>query len=575
MRTRIFALILIIFLLILLVGLVYIQIGMHERYRVLSEENRLKIVPLMAPRGSIFDRNGEVLVKDVLSFNACVLYNKIKDVDSLINILSSVLEVPKEAIRENIKKSKKQPYSLTCIALDIGIERAIPLEEVAMDYPGLLLEVSAKREYVHGKTASNILGYLGYINRSEFEKLKHYGYKINDLVGRDGIEKYYDDYLRGTHGGKQVEVDHFGREVSTMGLKEPSTGRDVYLTIDLELQEFCDGLLEEKRGAIIVMDSDTGAVLAMANAPSYDPAIFIESERRPEVAVVLKDKNYPLLNRAIAGAYPPGSVFKVVTATAALEAGVVNEATSFNCIGHYTLGKIIFRCWRKGGHGIQMMNDGIKNSCNVYFFNLGRLLGVDKLSKFAEKFGLGARTGIDLPGEKSGLVPTPRWKRKRFNENWYKGDTLNYSIGQGYLLCSPLQIVRVMSVFANGGYLVKPYLVSKVGGVPLETVEKTDLEISDSSFQAVRKGLRSVVNDPRATGMKAKLSDVIVAGKTGTAQTSRGKNHGWFSGFAPYENSKITVVVFDEYGGRGGYYAAATAGKIFKKAKETGLLDSE
>ncbi len=573
MRTKIFALVLIIALLMLLTGLGYIQITMHERYRLLSEENRLKIVPLMAPRGCIFDRRGEVLVKDILSFNACVLYNKIKDVDSLINVLSSVLALPKETVRENVMKSRKQPYSLTCVARDIGIEKAIPLEEIAMDYPGLLLEVSAKREYTRGMTASNVLGYLGFINRSEFDKLKHYGYRINDMVGRDGIEKYYDDYLRGTHGGKQVEVDHFGREVSTLGFKEPGSGRDVYLTIDIELQEFCDGLLKEKRGSIIVMDPNTGAVLVMANAPSYDPSVFIDSSNASEVASLLKDKNYPLLNRAISGVYPPGSVFKVVTATAALETGVITEATSFNCPGYFALGRIVFNCWRKDGHGLQALEDGIKNSCNVYFFNLGRLLGVERLSRSAGKFGLGSLTGIDLPGENAGVLPTPSWKKKRFNESWYQGDTINYSIGQGYLLCSPIQIARMMSVFANGGYLVKPYLVSRVGDIPVETVEKTDLAISDDSLEAVREGLNKVVNDPRGTGMKAKLGNVTVAGKTGTAQTSKNKTHGWFAGFAPYEDAKITVLVFDEYGGKGGYYAAETASKVFKKAKEMGLLD--
>lgn len=441
-----------------------------------------------------------------------------------------------------------------------------------MDFPALLLEVSAKREYIRGKIASNVLGYLGLINRSEFERLKPYGYRMNDLVGRDGVEKYYDEYLRGKHGGKQVEVDYRGREAATLGLKEPVSGKDVRLTIDLDLQKFCDGLLEDKRGAIIAMDPVRGAILASASAPSYDPTVFIDRDRRKEVSKILRNKDYPLLNRAMSGAYPPGSVFKVVVATAALETGASVPETAFSCPGYLKLGRARFKCWRKNGHGVQTLKEAIKNSCNVYFFRLGLLVGADGISDFAERFGFGAPTGIDLPGEISGTCPGPDWKKRRFKEKWYKGDTVNYAIGQGYLLCSPLQIARTISVFANGGYLVQPYVVEEVGGISLGANEKVKLDISPETLETVREGLRKVVNDPRGTGMKAKLKCVVVSGKTGTAQTSRGKSHGWFMGFAPFEDAKLTVVIFDEYGGKGGYYAAETAGQVFRRAYELGLL---
>jgi len=447
MRIRVFTLVFVFFTVTLLIGLAYVQIGRHERYKVMSEENRLKVVPLMAPRGCIFDRNGEAMVKDALCFNAAVVYSRIKDMDPLKKVLSSVLNVPEQKIAAGIKKSREQPYSPTCIAADIGIEKAVYLEEVEMDYPGLRLEVSAKREYVHGKTASNVLGYLGLINRSEFDKLKHYGYRLNDLVGRDGVEKYYDNYLRGTHGGRQVEVDHRGREIIILGFREPVPGRDIHLTIDLELQKFCDELLKDKKGAILAMDPESGAILAMANAPAYDPAIFVDRDRAEEIGGVLRDRDYPLFNRAIAGEYPPGSTFKVVVATGALEEGVATPGTTFQCPGYLTLGRTTFHCWKKNGHGAQMLKEAIKNSCNVYFFNLGLLLGADSMSKFAGKFGFGKFTGIDLPGESPGVLPTRSWKEKQFNEKWYRGDTVNYSIGQGYLLCSPLQIARMISVF--------------------------------------------------------------------------------------------------------------------------------
>ena len=572
MRTKIFTLILIFFMVVLLIGLAYIQVIRHERYRAMSEENRLKVIPLMAPRGCIFDRKGEVLAKDVLCFNVAVIYSRIKDIDSLKDVLSSVLGIPEERVAVNMEKSRKQHYSPVRIAANIGMEKAVHLEEIELDHPGLLVEVSAKREYAHGKVASNVLGYLGIINRSEFDRLKHYGYRLNDLVGRDGVEKYYDNYLRGTHGGRQVEIDYRGREIMTLGFREPAPGRDIYLTIDLGLQKFCDGLLKNKKGAILAMDPESGAVLVMANSPSYDPGIFIDRDRAGEVKDILVDKDYPLLNRAIAGVYPPGSVFKIIIATGALETGVATPETTFYCPGYFTLGRATFRCWRKNGHGALALKEGIKNSCNVYFFNLGLLLGVDKISAFAEKFGFGAITGIDLPGENPGTLPTRKWKKKHLNEKWYRGDTVNYSIGQGYLLCSPLQVAGMISVFANGGYLVKPYVVEKIEGVPVSGGGKIDLGISPETLEIMRDALKKVVNDPRGTGMKARQDGVVVAGKTGTAQTSKGRSHGWFAGFAPFEDAKLAVVVFDEYGGKGGYYAAETAGKVFKKARELGLI---
>ncbi len=572
MRIKIFTLILLFFTAVLLTALAYVQVVKYEKYSTMSEENRLKIIPLMAPRGSIFDRAGNPLVKDTLCFNVSVIYSRVKNAEALEKALSSMLAIPQETIAAGIRNSRGQSYLPVCIAADIGMENAVRVEEAALDYPGLLLEVSAKREYMHEKTASNLLGYLGFINRPEFEKLRHYGYKINDLVGRDGIEKQYDKYLRGIHGGKQIEVDSRGREKTILGFKEPVPGRNIYLTIDLELQKFCESLLQDKRGAILALDPQSGAVLAMASAPSYDPSVFVTKSRRKEAGLLLKDRMYPLLNRAIAGVYPPGSIFKVVIAAAALENGVISQGSSFDCEGSFSLGKAVFRCWKKKGHGQQILVNAIKNSCNVYFFRTGLLLGAEKIAAFAEKYGFGKRTGVDLPGERAGTLPTPGWKKKRFNEAWYKGDTVNYSIGQGYMLCSPLQVARMMCVYANRGYLVRPYLVSRVGDVPVGSRDKVFLYISPKSMETVREGMRKVVNDPHGTGQKAKQDIVIIAGKTGTAQVSRGGNHGWFAGFAPFEDAKLVVVVFDEHGGKGGYYAASTAGSVFKKARELGII---
>lgn len=572
MREKVYSLILVFCLSVVFLGLVYTQLWMSERYREMSEGNRLKVVPLVAPRGTIYDSTGEDMVKDVLSFNVSVIYSRIEKMDSLVDVLSFTLDLPAEEVADKIKKSRRSPYTPYNIISDVGIEKAIHIEEVSVDHPGLSLEVTSKREYLHGGVASSVLGYLGLINRSEFERLRPYGFRMNDSIGRSGVEKEYDNYLRGRHGGKQVEVDHRGREVMVLGLKEPAPGKSVQLTVNLQLQKFCDELLEDKRGSIIAMNPSTGAIVAMASAPAYDPNIFVDRKRNDEAVAVLKDEEYPLLNRAISGAYPPGSVFKVVVALASLDTGTTAPSTVFGCVGKFILGGRAFHCWKEYGHGEQALTDAIKNSCNVYFWRMGLLVGVDNIADYAARFGIGSETGIDLPGEVSGILPSAGWKKKNLKERWYRGETLNYAVGQGYMLCTPLQITRMISVFANGGYLVRPYIVEKIGDIPLAPSEKVKLDISRSNLDVVRRGMRKVVNDKRGTGMKARQKGVIVAGKTGTAQTSKRKSHGWFGGFAPFNDAKLTVVVFDEYGGKGGYYAAETAGKVFHKAKELGLL---
>jgi penicillin-binding protein 2 len=573
MRVRIYILIIFSAFVLLFAGLFNLQIRQHERYKLLSEENRLKIIPLLAPRGAILDRNGDPLVKDILSFDACIIHSQVKDFDRLTDILSEVLGLAPEEISHAMKKAGARPYSPVCVAADIGMEKAVHIEESAATQPGMILDISSRRKYFHAESASAILGYLGTINRKEFEKLKHYGYSINDMVGRAGVERTYDDYLRGTHGGKQVEVDHLGRELRILGYREPVPGKDVYLTIDGRLQRYCDELLEDKQGAIVAMYSDTGEVLALSSAPDFDPEIFVDRKRNDEASSILKRKDYPLMNRAVSGVYPPGSIFKAVVACAGLDSGVLSTSDAFYCPGSLTLGGRVFHCWRESGHGEQVLKEAIKNSCNVFFWKLGLMLGVDRIAEYGSKFGIGKRTGIDLPAEAAGVRPTRVWKRKSIGEKWYRGETLNYSVGQGYLLCTPLQIARLMAVFANRGYLVKPYVVSRVDDIEINTPHAEKLDLPGDVIDTVRDGLRKVVNDRRGTGVKARLADVVVSGKTGTAQTSRGKDHGWFAGFAPFEGENITVVILDEYGGKGGYYAAGTAGKVLEKAHDLGLME--
>ena len=553
-------------------GLLYVQIIRYPLYSEMSEGNRLRVTPLMAPRGTIFDRSGNVIAKDVLSFNASIVYSQVKDKPALARIIAEILSIPEEDVKGKIAKARSAPYTSACVAPDIGMEGAIRLEEITYDHPGLTVEFFTKRKYADAYAASQLLGFLGLINRPEFDRLKHYGYRINDLVGREGIENQYDTYLRGTNGGKQLEVDNMGREVSTLGYKEPIKGKDLYLTLDLRLQKFCYDIMKDKRGAVIVMDPNTGALLSLVNVPSYNLSLFQSPKRSLLVQKLLDDEATPMLNRAIAGAYPPGSVFKLVVATAALETKRFDINTTFTCTGSLKLGSKVFHCWKKDGHGEQNIVNAIRNSCNVFFYNTGLRIDVDAIADTARKFGIGSLTGIDIPGEAPGTLPSRKWKRARLGQDWFRGETVNYAIGQGYLLVTPIQIARMVSVFANKGSLVRPHIVEKIENVPINQYDNVKTYISSGTMDIVREGMRRCVNDEGSTGQKAKLKTMLVAGKTGTAQTSRGKNHGWFAGFAPFDNAQLVVVVFDEYGGRGGYYAAALAGQVFQKAADLGII---
>nr|HPN73582.1 penicillin-binding transpeptidase domain-containing protein [Candidatus Omnitrophota bacterium] len=338
------------------------------------------------------------------------------------------------------------------------------------------------------------------------------------------------------------------------------------------LQDFCDSLLEGRAGAIVVMSPETGEIYALSSAPNYDPNIFVNPSRGREVSGVLKDRGHPLLNRAVSGVYPLGSVFKLVMATAGIETGVISPNTHFNCSGSISSGGRVFHCWNKDGHGEIDVKDAIKVSCNVFFWRIGLLLGPDRIASYASKMGMGSLTGVDLPFEAAGTLPSESWKKKTMKDEWYTGETMNYSVGQGYFLCTPIQTARMVSVLANGGYLVRPYIVEEIDGVSVARKEKIPLGISGKTMDTVREGMRRSVNESRGTGVKARQKDFVVAGKTGTAQTSRDEDHAWFAGFGPFDRPKLTVVVFAEYGGKGGYFSAETAGKIFSKAKEMGII---
>lgn len=574
MRLKIFLAAIVISFVLLLTGLFYMQILKGKYYKNLSEQNRIVIVPLTAPRGKIYDRNKKLLVDNRVSFDASLIYGDAKDVGKLASFLSDVLKTDEKDLVSKMLNAKSRPFAPITMVEDIGRKNAIILEQYRIDYPGLIVTTKPKRNYIYQNTASDIIGYLGKISEEELSRFKRYGYRMTDLVGRAGVERRYNTYLRGTQGGMQVETDSLGRQKNILYIKEPQIGKHLHLTIDIDLQKYCDNLMAKKRGCIIAMDPKSGEVFAFVSKPNFNPSVFIRPGPNEEVKKILGSRNedYPLLNRGISCAYPPGSIFKIVVAAAALDTGKFPSDGTFTCSGYYNLSKKIFRCWKEKGHGVQHIDEAIKNSCNVFFYQLGLKAGVENISLYAKKFGFGRPTYIDLPGEISGLVPTSQWKRLAKKEAWYGGDTVNYSIGQGYLLVTPIQVVCMMSAFANGGYLVRPYIVEEIDNIKISNPKIEKIDVSGDTLNLIRAGLKKVVNDPLGTGMKAKLEDILIAGKTGTAQNPEGKAHGWFSGFAPFDNPKICVIVFIEFGGKGGLEASIIARKVIEKSRGLGIL---
>ncbi|MCX5667588.1 MAG: penicillin-binding protein 2, partial [Candidatus Omnitrophica bacterium] len=439
----------------LALALVYTQVLKYAYYSRLSKDNAIRIIPIEGPRGAIFDRNGVGLVSDRISFNVALIYQELKNREKLIKLLVNTLGIERKDVEDAIYKAAEKPYAPVTIVDDIDRDKAFILEEESFDSRGLVIQTRSMRDYLYKNVGAHLLGYLGEISEAELGRMKEYGYRAKDLIGRDGVEKYYDSYLSGVDGGIQIQVDNRGRLVRTLGFKEPVNGKDLRLTIDIDLQSACDKALEDKRGAIIIMDPNNGEVLALSSSPGFDPNVFVRPKDSPERVRLVRDKRmYPLLNRAISGIYQPGSVFKIVVALAALNTGRIDRQTKFNCPGSFTLGTGKFVCWKEGGHNSQNVTDALMNSCNVFFYNTGRALGIDNIEKYAKIFGFGKTTGIDLPGEAKGVIPGRFWKRSVKKDSWYEGDTVNLAIGQGYILVTPIQVLEMISIVANNGKAV-------------------------------------------------------------------------------------------------------------------------
>jgi penicillin-binding protein 2 len=558
---------------VLAAELLYMQVLRFGYYSRLSKNNAIRIIPIDGPRGKMIDRNGTIVVTDRISFDAVVVYHELKDKVSLARLLSEVAGITASDAAKAVEKAAARPYAPVAVLTDIGKEKAIRLEEESFDTSALSIETRSVRNYAYGDTGAHLFGYLTEISEEELEDLRGYGYRMRDLVGRAGLERYYDTYLRGANGGVQIEVDSRGRQKRVLALKEPESGKDIYLAIDIELQKLCDKLLGGRAGAIIVMEPSSGEVLALASHPAFDPNIFVKPRTSAERTRLLRDnRGKPLLNRAISGLYPPGSVFKIVTAAASLDPGRITYYTRFFCGGSFQLGRATFDCWKEGGHGSQNITEALMNSCNVFFYNAGKAAGVDNIETFAKVFGFGRRTGIDLPDEAAGLVPGRLWKRLHRRDNWYEGETVNYAIGQGYLMVAPIQVLEMTAAMANNGSVARPHIVRRIDTTNVALGGRRSLGLKDDTIKRIREGMYKVVNGEGGTGRRARIEGAAVAGKTGTAQNPQGRTHAWFTGFAPYENPKLCLVVFLEHGGKGGVEPSGMAKTIFEEAGRRGYL---
>lgn len=573
MRDRFLAAAVSLLFILLVASLFYTQVIRFFYYSKLSKNNSIRVIPIDGPRGRILDRNAQPLVTSRLSFDAAIIYQELRNTRKLAEVLRQNFEMSDKDILKALAKARKRPYAPVAILEDIDKEKAIALEESSFDIPGLEIETRSRRDYIYKNSGAHIFGYLSEITERELEDMEPYGYRPGDLVGRSGIEKYYDKYLKGLDGGTQIEVDNRGRQVRQIGVKEPSGGQDVYLTIDKSIQLASDKLLGDHRGAVIVMDPRNGEILALASHPAFDPNVFVRPDASQERLKLLRDKvGRPMSDRAISGLYPPGSVFKIVTAAAALESKKITKNTHFTCNGSYHLGKSSFDCWKAEGHGPLNIVGALKYSCNVFFYNTGRATGADTLEAYAKLFGFGKLTGIDLPDEVKGIAPGRAWKQAYKKSGWYEGETLNYAIGQGYLMVTPIQVLNMMAAVANKGMLTHPHVVKRIGDDFVAAQKPKNIGLKDSTLRDIRQGLFDVINGEHGTGARARVEGVVAAGKTGTAENPLGKTHAWFSGFAPFEDARICVVVFLEHGGKGGLEPASIAGGIFEEAKKRGYL---
>jgi penicillin-binding protein 2 len=552
----------------------HLQVMQYTTLSTKSESNRIREFTLEGLRGKIQERNGVTLVDNRPAFYLSAVLEDMEDTEKEIRFLASMMDIDAKASLAGIRSVK--PFQSFTLKRDLSRNEVAFIEEHRIDLPGVFLEIRPVRSYVYGELASHFLGYLGAISETQLLRPEFSMFSRSDFIGQSGVEKTYENALRGAKGLKRVEVDAAGREISHMGDIPPKTGGDLRLTLDFDAQMAAERAFEGKMGAAIALDPQTGDTLVFVSKPSFNPNSFAYGINAAEWKRLMEGEFHSLQNRPIQGQYPPGSTYKVLMAAAALQEGVITPATTFFCPGHFTFGNKTYRCWKKEGHGSMNVHTALVQSCDVFFYNVGLKLGINKTAAYVKGFGLGEKSGLDPVMEKPGLIPTTGWKERTRNEKWILGETVSCAIGQGYVLVTPLQMARMIAAVANGGKLVTPRIVRDEATRAGEKIRMAP--VSPQNLEIVRNALHGVVYEPHGTAASALRNGPFdYAGKTGTAQVLKMKqgdytksqnlefkyrDHAWFVAFAPFDNPQIAVAVIAEHAGHGGEAAAPIARAI-------------
>ncbi len=579
---------------IFVLRLFQLQFLQGEEMKGIAHGNAVRLVRLEAPRGDILDREGRVLATTRPAFGVTVMPSELARPDRTLAALGMLIDQSSSELRQRIGSPQgRRRFQPVRLVGDLSYDHLARVESHLYELPGVHTDVRPRRHYVEGELAAHLLGQIGEVRKDQLEKRQYADYRAGEVVGQAGLEKVLERNLRGRAGGRNVVVDVAGRVVDVIGEIDPEPGAPVTLTIDLDLQRVAEEGFQPdvlggraKMGAAVALDPRNGDVLVLVSKPAFDPNSFPGGIDAETWNALTTDEWRPLQNRALSGQYPPGSTYKVILAAAGLQKGIVDPNEKVFCPGHFRLGRRVYRCWRRGGHGEVDLRDALKRSCDVYFYKLGLKLGIDEIAKFSRGFHLGRRLGIPLREEMPGLVPTREWKERRFGEVWLKGETVSASIGQGFDLVTPLQLAVAYAAIANGGIVLQPRFVLQRTDPELGVVNASNPKILGQApvdpehLARIRDALTAVVEEPRGTGGRSRVRGVKVAGKTGTAQVValkhtedqeddeipiRYRDHAWFVAFAPAEAAEIVVVVLVEHGGHGGSAAAPIAQKILSK----------
>ena len=563
---------------ILLIRVWYIQIVKGEEYAVLSEQNRVRMVYLKPPRGLIYDRHHNLLANNIPSFNLYVVLSDVDDRQRLREDLSELIGVSVDDVRVAMEKHHTPRLPLK-LKEGLTLKEAAAIESSLAQLPGVVIQAETERSYPQGTVAAHIIGYVGEVSAKGLKEEQFQNLVPGSAVGKYGVELEYDRIVRGRVGQKTIEVDARGHEQRAIQIQEPIPGDDLYLTIDLPLQRLAEDLLGDSAGVVVALDPRNGDVLVLASHPTFDPNTLARGLTVPQWNQIRHDPKKPMTNRATQGQYPPGSVFKLVVAAAGLESGSISRSTPVDCRGQFTIGDRVFKDWKKGGHGLVTLHEGLVHSCDIYFYTLGQQLGIDQIAHYAVQLGLGHRTGIDLPAENSGIVPSREWKERALGKPWYPGETISVAIGQGFVTVTPLQMATLIGTIANNGVQYKPRVVRQLKKrqdgtlVDIAPSRSETVQLQQETLTALHEALRDVVVS--GTGRRAQSRGITISGKTGTAQVVSLDNveseddvphalrdHAWFVAYAPSDDPKIAVSVIVEHMGHGGAIAAPIARAI-------------